>query len=141
MIKFPPKHEDSLNVVLLQELARFNKLLIKVASTSQDLQKAMDGSIVLSSELEDVGKAFLEGKVPEVWKRVSFESLKPLGAYIDHFLKMLRMMDKWIERGSPVAFWLSCFFFTHGFLTGIQQNMVRRDKVAESGRRPHAAAS
>jgi dynein heavy chain len=127
--KFPPKYDDSLNVVLLQELFRFNKLFIKVASTIRDLQKAVDGLVVFSAELEDVGNACLEGKVPAVWKKVSFGSLKPLGSYVNDFLKRLKMMDDWIDRGSPVAFWISGFFFTQAFLTGIMQNMARRDKV------------
>jgi len=128
--KFPPKYDDSLNVVLLQELSRFNKLFVKVASTIRDLQKAVDGLVVFSAELEDVGNACLEGKVPAVWKKVSFASLKPLGAYVNDFLKRLHMIDEWIARGSPVAFWISGFFFTPAFLTGIMQNMARRDKVA-----------
>jgi dynein heavy chain len=127
--KFPPKYDDSLNVVLLQELMRFNKLFIKVASTIRDLQKAVDGLVVFSGELEAVGNSCLEGKVPDVWKKVSFGSLKPLGSYVNDFIKRLTMMDDWIARGSPVAFWLSGFFFTQAFLTGIMQNMARRDKV------------
>merc|ERR1719506_13773 len=127
--KFPPKYDDSLNVVLLQELMRFNKLFIKVASTIRDLQKAVDGLVVFSEELEDVGNACLEGKVPAGWKKVSFASLKPLGSYVNDFLKRLHMIDEWIARGSPVAFWISGFFFTQAFLTGIMQNMARRDKV------------
>merc|ERR1712137_147429 len=43
------------------------------------------------------------------------------------------MMQKWIEEGTPSVFWLSGFFFTHGFLTAVKQNFARRHKMAIDG--------
>jgi dynein heavy chain len=126
---YPPNYHDSLNVVLVQELLRFNKLYVKVKANVADLQKAVDGLVVMSAELEAVGTSLLESKVPATWLKVSFPSLKPLGGYTLDFIKRLTMMDMWIEKGAPTAFWISGFFFTQAFLTGIMQNMARRDKV------------
>merc|ERR1719421_1678602 len=128
--KYPPEYYESMNVVLIQELIRFNKLYAKVASTVKDLRLAVDGLVVFSAELEEVGNALVESKVPAVWKKVSFASLKPLGGYVSDFSRRLRMMDEWIERGPAIAFWISGFFFQAAFLTGIMQNMARVDKVA-----------
>jgi dynein heavy chain len=128
--KYPPDYYESMNVVLVQELIRFNKLYAKVSSTVKDLRLAVDGLVVFSAELEEVGEALTESKVPAVWKKVSFASLKPLGGYVSDFSRRLRMMDEWIERGPAIAFWISGFFFQAAFLTGIMQNMARVDKVA-----------
>jgi len=128
--KYPPDYYESMNVVLVQELIRFNKLYAKVSSTVKDLRLAVDGLVVFSAELEEVGEALTESKVPAVWKKVSFASLKPLGGYVSDFSRRLRMMDEWIERGPAIAFWVSGFFFQAAFLTGIMQNMARVDKVA-----------
>ena len=66
--------------------------------------------LVLSKELDDVGKACLKGEVPSVWMAVSYPSLKPLEAYINDLLKRLHLFDEWTAKGPPVAFWFSGFF-------------------------------
>ncbi len=38
--------------------------------------------------------------------------------------------QQWINEAPPAVFWLSGFYFTQSFLTGILQNYVRTHKVA-----------
>jgi dynein heavy chain len=47
------------------------------------LNKALDGTLLMSNELEDLLKSLLLGKVPELWKSKSYASIKPLGSFIN----------------------------------------------------------
>jgi dynein heavy chain len=112
--------------VLVQELARYNRLLGIIRSTLVNVQKAMKGLVVLNATLESVGNDCWVGKVPDVWKGRSFASRKPLGAYFAELCDRLQMLDTWIEKGAPPIFWITGFFFPQSFLTGVSQNYARK---------------
>ena len=83
----------------------------------------------MSADLEQVGNAMYDGRVPSLWIAKSYPSMKPLGSYITDLIERLHMLNKWIEQGPPAVFWISGFYFTHAFLTGVKQNFARQHKV------------
>ena len=92
-LKHPVSYEESMNTVLQQELIRFNKLLNTVRTSLVNMGKAIDGLLVMSSDLEEVFNCVFDNKVPEIWHKVAFPSLKPLGSWIIDFCKRLHEME------------------------------------------------
>lgn len=97
-------------------------------SSLRDLQRALKGLVVLSAELEAMGNACFDQRVPALWTSSAYPSLKPLGPWFKDLLQRLTFVSDWVEKGIPPAFWISGFFFPQGFLTAILQNYARKYK-------------
>ena len=124
--KHPIKRDESMNTVINLEIQRFNKMVELVTNTLRNVYKATDGLLVMSSDLEMVYTAIQDNKVPALWHKVAYPTLKPLGSWIIDFLARLNFIQKWIDEGVPAAFWFSGFHFTQSFLTGVLQNYARK---------------
>ena len=125
-IKYPVRHDESLNTVLTQELMRFNKLLSVIHNSIVEIQKAIKGIVLMSETLERVGESMVNGTVPELWKASAYPSLKPLNGWIKDLSARLAFYTKWISEGTPKVTWFSGLFFTQSFITGTLQNYARR---------------
>lgn len=62
-------NKKPLDVVLLQEIERYNKLLNMARKGLVELQKAIQGFVVMTEELEEMFNSMLLGQVPGVWKK------------------------------------------------------------------------
>ena len=127
--KYPVSYEESMNTVLTQELQRFNGLVKVINESLADIQKALKGLILLSSVLEKTSQSLFNGKVPDQWMAKSYPSLKPLGGYISDLKARLDFFKSWLDNGPPTTFWLSGFYFTQSFLTGVLQNYARKHTI------------
>ena len=121
---------NSLGVVLGQEMDRFNRLIEAMKKSLVQIQKAINGTIVMSGELDLMFTRILNNQVPQLWDRYAYPSLKPLGGWMKDFLLRVEFMDDWLCNGEPNSFWLSGLFFLQGFLTGALQNHARKTQIA-----------
>lgn len=127
--KWPIVYEECMNTVLQQELIRYNRMINVINTSLEKLHKAIDGLVAMTNELEDIMISMSNNKVPAAWAKVAYPSLKPLGSWTLDFIKRIKFFQDWIENGAPVTFWISGFYFTHSFFTGVQQNFARKYRI------------
>jgi dynein heavy chain len=101
----------SLGVFVGQEIDRFNKLLSVIRASLINLDKAIQGTVVMSMELEMMFNDFLNNKVPLMWVKVGYPSLKPLSSWVPDLILRVEFVSDWLYNGPPATYWLPAFFF------------------------------
>jgi len=120
----------SLGTCLTQEYGRFNGLLKQMSKTIGELQKAIKGVIVMTNELDGMFNAELNNQVPTIWtKDEGYPSLKPLGSWFEDMILRVEFFREWIEKGPPVSYWISAFYFPQGFNTSVLQGFSRENMI------------
>ncbi|XP_069805044.1 dynein axonemal heavy chain 2 isoform X1 [Dendropsophus ebraccatus] len=121
---------NPLNVVLLQEIQRYNALLSTIRSSLLDLERGIQGFVVMSTELEEIFTCIYDARVPPLWEK-AYPSLKPLASWTRDLALRVEMFARWAETAHPpVLYWLSAFTFPTGFLTAVLQSAARQNNVS-----------
>ncbi|NXC37428.1 DYH10 protein, partial [Campylorhamphus procurvoides] len=115
-------------VVLLQELERFNKLIVRMAKSLAELQRALAGEVGMSSELDDVAQALFNGQIPGIWRRLAPDTLKTLGNWIIFFQDRYNQYSSWVNEGEPPVMWLSGLHIPESYLTALVQATCRKNR-------------
>ncbi|XP_048373762.1 dynein axonemal heavy chain 2 [Sphaerodactylus townsendi] len=120
-----------LNVVLLQEIQRYNFLLQAINSSLLELEKGIQGLVVMSTDLEEIFNCIFDARVPPMWERQAYPSQKPLAAWTRDLGQRVEQFGRWAKTAHPpVLFWLSGFTFPTGFLTAVLQAAARMNNIS-----------
>merc|ERR1719160_1164523 len=139
-LKGPPNCGDKgfqapLNIFLFQELQRLQNIIRIVRSNLKNLSMAIDGTVVMTTDLlEDLNSVF-DARVPKKWTHdpsgAEISWLLPsIGSWFTGMLDRQQMLNTWLEndRKSMKAYWLTGFTNAQGFLTGMRQEVTRQHK-------------
>merc|ERR1719272_193427 len=125
--KFPTLYEESMNTVVKQECLRYNSLLWEMIANLKDFRKAIKGLIVMTNDLEALGKSMFVNEQPALWVKKGPLSLKPLSSWYLDILARCAFFQMWYDlEKPPPLFWVSGIFFPQAFFTGAMQNYARK---------------
>jgi len=94
-------------VVLLQEIERFDILVLEMSSSLSSLKRAYSGEIGMSAELDDLSTSLYNGFIPDNWRRKTSQTLKCLSSWMLHFTRRYEQYKFWINTEEPMVIWLS----------------------------------
>lgn len=120
----------SLSTVLVQEMEKFNNLLVNMRRSLVEIDLAIKGFIVMSETLDSMYLSMLNNSVPKNWQAVAYPSLKPLSLWYPDLLERVSVINSWLENGNPMCYWLPGMFFPQGFMTGVLQTHARKYTIA-----------
>lgn len=117
--------ENPLNVVLIQEMQRYNVLLDVVKHELEQLELGIKGFVVITPKLEEVMRSLSEGRVPASWGFAYF-SQKGLGNWFADLGDRYGFLSTWAATKMPYVFWISAFTYPTGFTTSLNQRFSRK---------------
>ena len=120
---------NSLTVVLMQEVERYNRLINVIHTSLSDVEKAIKGEVVMSIDIAEVYRSLLDRQVPKQWKEVAYPSVRPLASWCADLVERVNFISNWLRKGEPNVFWFPGFFFPQSFLTAVLQNHSRKHQV------------
>ena len=120
---------EALKTVLIQEIARYNSLLLDINNDLTELGKATKGMTMMTPHLEKILTSINSFKVPDLWSTL-YPSLKPLGSWMRDLNLRIKQLRDWVNGSVPSVFWLSGFTFPTGFLTAVLQCTARKNGIA-----------
>ncbi|KEG14252.1 putative dynein heavy chain [Trypanosoma grayi] len=115
-------------VVLLQEIERWNRLVGVMVSSLRELQKALSGVIGMSNDLDELASALHNGQLPSSWKRWAPATRKNLGRWLAHFHRRCKQYTDWAVNGEPKCMWLSGLMVPESYISALVQVTCRRYK-------------
>ncbi|GMH41526.1 hypothetical protein BSKO_09436 [Bryopsis sp. KO-2023] len=112
-------------VVLLQEVERWNKVITTMQASLKDLQRALSGEIGFSSQIEELADSLFNGQLPPLWAKLNPATEKMLGSWMLWFHRRYSQYKDWAEIGEPVVMWLSGLHIPETYIAALVQAACR----------------
>merc|ERR1712159_688293 len=76
-------------------------------------------------------EALVLDRVPDTWRKLAFESQRPLAGWLENLLARIKQLQDWVvDLILPRVVWISGFFNPQSFLTAIMQSQARKNEWA-----------
>ena len=75
------KTNDAIDISILQESVRFNKLITYVEKSLKELLQAIKGEAIMTDILEKIFVSLNLNQVPKEWEKRAYPSMKPLSSW------------------------------------------------------------
>ena len=113
-------------IVLFQELERFNALVEVMRTSLHQLGQALLGEIALSNDLEDLYKSLLVGTIPTTWRKLAPDTQMRLSNWVLHFTRRYQQYSQWVNE-EPKVMWLSGLHVPESYLKAMIQTACRKN--------------
>jgi len=114
-------------VVLLQEIDQWNRLVVVMRASLQELQLALKGVIGMSQELDELATALNNGQLPQAWRIKAPATRKALTQWLNHFERRQAQFDKWRgPAGEPHVMWFAGLRFPESYISALVQTTCRK---------------
>lgn len=121
--------DNPLNIVLQQEVERYQSIIELVSADLGALVLGLKGDVAITPYLENLLSNIELNTVPAVWAKGYF-TMKPLSNWFDDLGQRYAFFNDWATGRAPYVFWIGAFTFPTGFTTCLLQKYARKANSA-----------
>jgi len=116
----------------IQECERLNALIDCISRSLADIDAANKGELTRTEAMEVLMEQIYMNRVPAVWMKLSFETTRGLGSWLDNIKQRLEQLNAWKEtpEKEPAITFLNRLYNPRSFLTAVKQ-VLSREKSLE----------
>lgn len=108
-----------------------NTLVTEIQKSLGVLSLGLLGELQMSVSMEELMEALVLDRVPDTWRKLAFESQRPLAGWLENLLARIKQLQDWVvDLILPRVVWISGFFNPQSFLTAIMQSQARKNEWA-----------
>ena len=83
----------------------------------------------MTQELGDMFTALQNNQVSALFEKAGYTSLRPLTSWFADLSLRVEFFCDWVERGAPVAYWISAYYSPYGFLAAALHGYSRQHET------------
>ncbi|MES1907828.1 MAG: hypothetical protein MHM6MM_000868 [Cercozoa sp. M6MM] len=123
-----------LNIFLFQECVLLERTMRLVESTLKSLLMAIEGTVVMTSQLAQAFEDISVGDVVRFWyidaagMQIAWRATS-LNSWFKGVIDRYGQLTSWLYEGRPTSFWLTGFYNPQGFCTATLQEITRKHKA------------
>jgi dynein heavy chain, axonemal len=116
--------------VFMQEMEVMNNLLSEIIRSLKELQLGFAGELTMSDAMDTLKSCLYLDKIPPLWQKRAWPSLRPLQSWLTDFTSRLNQLDEWQNNplSIPKVTWISGLYNPQSFLTAIMQVTAQKEK-------------
>lgn len=117
--------------VFIQECETICVLIKEILRSLAEIDLANKGELTMTEQMETLMQEIFVNKVPTTWLKLSFQTTRSLGSWLDNIKQRLEQLNAWKEEPTrePYITFINRLYNPQSFLTAVKQVTSRRDSI------------
>ncbi|CAB4061835.1 DNAH [Lepeophtheirus salmonis] len=108
-----------LNIVLDQELQKYNDLLDTMKESLESAIMSIDGCGIMTKEIQELLEFIKNDEIPSIWMNMAYPILESLSGFLEDLRLRTEFLLNWQTHGPPKVYWLTALFEPGDFFIAI----------------------
>lgn len=117
--------------MFIQECETITVLIKEIIRSLAEIELANKGELTMTEQMEVLMQEIFINKVPTTWLKLSFQTTRSLGSWLDNIKQRLEQLNAWKDEPAkePYITFVNRLYNPQSFFTAVKQVTARRDQT------------